>query len=330
MPVMSSDPARRLGRRSARPPLRRPVIRRSRPPGTAPASVAAARTIAIVTAMVAIVALTIGVAVVAACGGRARPAFAAPHPTPVTQARFRWPLDGHPQVVRRFAPPPRPWLPGHRGVDLAADTGVPVYAAGPGVVRFAGGLAGRGVVSIDHTDGLRTTYEPVTATVNGDQVVRAGDVIGHLEAGHPGCPVAACLHWGLRCGDVYLDPMALVGAAHVRLLPLNGAISDAGPGSGGSPRGRATLDDGAGPGGRAGWACSGARTGLVTGSVVMAAGQRGGSSPVTGVRRRRHPTFKIPSVDAPRRCPGSRYLHSASVAAIKKGSEPDGSTTATV
>jgi murein DD-endopeptidase MepM/ murein hydrolase activator NlpD len=299
MPVMSSDPTRRPGRRSARPPLRRPVIRRSRPPGSAPASVAAARTIAIVIPMVAIVALMIGVAVVAACGGRARPAFAAPHPTPVAQARFRWPLDGHPQVVRRFAPPPRPWLPGHRGVDLAADTGVPVYAAGPGVVRFAGGLAGRGVVSIDHTDGLRTTYEPVTATVSADQVVRAGDVIGHLEAGHPGCPVAACLHWGLRCGDVYLDPLALVGAAHVRLLPLNGAISDAGPGGGGSPRGRASLDDGVGPGGagsprgRASLDDGVGPGGLpvrpaavprqapVTGSVVMAAGQRGGSSPVT-------------------------------------------------
>jgi murein DD-endopeptidase MepM/ murein hydrolase activator NlpD len=95
-----------------------------------------------------------------------------------------------------------------------------VYAAGPGVVRFAGRVAGQGVVSIDHADGLRTTYEPVTPAVAAGQVVRAGDVIGALDAGHPGCPVAACLHWGLRWGDGYLDPLALVGAARVRLLPL--------------------------------------------------------------------------------------------------------------
>jgi murein DD-endopeptidase MepM/ murein hydrolase activator NlpD len=124
-------------------------------------------------------------------------------------------------VVRRFAPPPRPWLPGHRGVDLAADQRAAVYAAGPGVVRFAGQLAGRGVVSIDHADGLRTTYEPVTPLVATGQEVRAGDMIGRLDAGHPGCPVLACLHWGLRRGDTYLDPLALVGLARVRLLPLS-------------------------------------------------------------------------------------------------------------
>ncbi|NJC68203.1 M23 family metallopeptidase [Planosporangium thailandense] len=135
-------------------------------------------------------------------------------------ARFRWPLDGRPSVVRRFAPPPQPWLPGHRGVDLSAEAGAPVYAAGPGVVRFAGMLAGRGVVSVDHPNGLRTTYEPVTPVVVAGQQVRAGDVIGKLDGDHPGCPAVYCLHWGLRLGATYLDPLALVGVARVRLLPL--------------------------------------------------------------------------------------------------------------
>jgi murein DD-endopeptidase MepM/ murein hydrolase activator NlpD len=124
-------------------------------------------------------------------------------------------------VVRRFEPPPHPWLPGHRGVDLVAVPGAPVRAAGAGVVRFAGQVAGRGVVSVDHADGLRTTYEPVTPAVVAGQVVRAGEVIGALDAGHPGCPLTACLHWGLRRGEVYLDPLALVGRARVRLLPLS-------------------------------------------------------------------------------------------------------------
>jgi murein DD-endopeptidase MepM/ murein hydrolase activator NlpD len=76
------------------------------------------------------------------------------------------------------------------------------------------------VVSVDHADGLRTTYEPVTPAVVAGQAVRAGEVIGTLDAGHPGCPLTACLHWGLRRGEVYLDPLALVGRARVRLLPM--------------------------------------------------------------------------------------------------------------
>jgi murein DD-endopeptidase MepM/ murein hydrolase activator NlpD len=84
-------------------------------------------------------------------------------------------------------------------------------------------VAGRGVVSIVHPGGLRTTYEPVTASVGvGDQVAR-GDPIGMLVVGHPGCPAAACLHWGLRRGTVYLDPLALLGLGRVRLLPLDGS-----------------------------------------------------------------------------------------------------------
>jgi murein DD-endopeptidase MepM/ murein hydrolase activator NlpD len=139
---------------------------------------------------------------------------------PAPAGSFRWPLDGPPRVVRRFDPPPRPWLPGHRGVDLAAQAGVPVRAAGAGTVYFAGQVAGRGVVSVDHPGGLRTTYEPLEPTVRAGQAVAAGDQIGTLAAGHPGCSVAACLHWGLRRGEEYLDPLALLGLGRVRLLPL--------------------------------------------------------------------------------------------------------------
>jgi murein DD-endopeptidase MepM/ murein hydrolase activator NlpD len=132
---------------------------------------------------------------------------------------FGWPV-APPDVVRRFDPPPRPWLSGHRGVDLAAAPGAEVRAAGAGTVVFAGTVAGRGVVSVQHPGGLRTTYEPVTATVHTGETVAAGQVLGTLDAGHPGCPAAACLHWGLRRGEQYLDPLALLGLGRVRLLPL--------------------------------------------------------------------------------------------------------------
>ena len=43
--------------------------------------------------------------------------------------------------------------------------------------------------------------------------------IGTLVPGHAGCPADACLHWGLRRGDTYLDPLRLL-VVRVRLLPL--------------------------------------------------------------------------------------------------------------
>jgi murein DD-endopeptidase MepM/ murein hydrolase activator NlpD len=142
------------------------------------------------------------------------PILRAPDP-----AMFWWPVDV-PRVVRAFDPPAQPWLAGHRGVDLAAPASTAIHSAGPGRVVFAGQLAGRGVVSVAHTGGLRTTYEPVTSTLEvGDQVL-GGQLIGVLEPGHAGCPEPVCLHWGLRRGEQYLDPLALVGLGQVRLLPL--------------------------------------------------------------------------------------------------------------
>jgi murein DD-endopeptidase MepM/ murein hydrolase activator NlpD len=149
----------------------------------------------------------------------AAPARYAPiRPAPVLTL-YRWPLDGSPAVVRPFAPPPEHWQPGHRGVDLAGAPGVPVRSAGAGVVVFAGEFAGRPVVSVEHDGGVRTTYEPVAPSVRAGQHVEAGTVLGTLMAGHAGCPVAACLHWGLRMGERYLDPLSLLRRGRVRLLP---------------------------------------------------------------------------------------------------------------
>jgi hypothetical protein len=125
------------------------------------------------------------------------------------------------RVTRAFAPGPTPYSAGHRGVDLAGHPGEPVRAAAAGVVSYAGELAGRGVVVVVH-GALRTTYEPVRATVRRDTRVERGVQIGTLDPGHQGCPVAACLHWGLLRGDVYLDPMTLLSRPQVRLLPLKG------------------------------------------------------------------------------------------------------------
>jgi murein DD-endopeptidase MepM/ murein hydrolase activator NlpD len=130
-----------------------------------------------------------------------------------------WPLQPQPAVVRAFDPPSDPWGAGHRGVDLAGRTGSPVRAALAGRILFAGAIAGREVVSIDH-GATRTTYEPVLATVRvGDRVAR-GQPVGTLELSGSHCLPAACLHWGWIRGTTYLDPLLLVGGGPVRLLPL--------------------------------------------------------------------------------------------------------------
>lgn len=130
-----------------------------------------------------------------------------------------WPLDPRPEVVEGFAPPVQEWGAGHRGVDLRGSPGQPVRASLQGTVTFAGRLAGRGVVVVGHGD-TRTTYQPVSATVAVGERVGVGERIGTLEIFGSHCWPATCLHWGLIDGGTYLNPLTLVGAGQVRLLPL--------------------------------------------------------------------------------------------------------------
>ncbi len=161
----------------------------------------------------------------------------APQPNPMRDGA--WPLWPRPDIVRGFEPPATRFGAGHRGVDLLGHTRQAVHTSLAGTVTFASRLAGRGVVVVDH-GGIRTTYEPVTAKVHvGDQVAR-GAVIGTLQRAASHCFPRACLHWGLRRGKAYLDPLVLVGAGPIRLLPLDGSTaSPTGPGpplgTGGAP-----------------------------------------------------------------------------------------------
>lgn len=140
-------------------------------------------------------------------------------------------------------------------MDLAAPAGTPVMAPAASQVRFAGSVAGKPVVSLSHTGGLVTTYEPVIAAVTAGDQVRPGEVIGTLAPGHgqpegtgggaggshgtgaqplgmadshaaagvhpAGTPV---LHWGARLGrDTYVNPLRLVCAPRIRLKPVTPA-----------------------------------------------------------------------------------------------------------
>lgn len=144
---------------------------------------------------------------------------------PTHEAHFEPPLPAL-TVLTPFRPPPTRYGSGHRGVDLAAAEGDVVRAIGPGIVIYAGLLAGRGVVSVEHEGGLRSTYEPVLAAVHAGQYVSTGTVLGELQAGHETCAPADCLHLGARMPDrVYLDPMALFGPWRIRLKPWDAAVT---------------------------------------------------------------------------------------------------------
>jgi murein DD-endopeptidase MepM/ murein hydrolase activator NlpD len=136
--------------------------------------------------------------------------------------QWDWPMKPA-SLSAGFDRPAQNWLPGHRGVDLVGQSGDQVLAAGNGVISFAGQVAGKGVVVIKHGK-LRTTYEPVTASVSVGSRIRVGDVIGTLNAGESHCSSQAtvsCLHWGLLRGEKYLNPLSLV-QKRVRLLPTHG------------------------------------------------------------------------------------------------------------
>ncbi|CAM5260555.1 Peptidase M23 domain-containing protein OS=Streptomyces fumanus OX=67302 GN=GCM10018772_52800 PE=4 SV=1 [Streptomyces fumanus] len=149
---------------------------------------------------------------------------------PVPAVARLWPTGARPVVVRGWAPPASPYGPGHRGVDLAARPGAPVRAVAAGRVSFAGRVAGKGVVSVELAGTgeppLRTTYEPVRASVRTGTQVTAGETVGTVEATASHCP-AGCLHWGLRRAGAYLDPLTLLPPwlltrGPSRLLPVLG------------------------------------------------------------------------------------------------------------
>ncbi|MFY9588692.1 MAG: M23 family metallopeptidase, partial [Actinomycetota bacterium] len=112
----------------------------------------------------------------------------------------------HGPIIRHFERPPTPYAAGHRGLDMAVPIGTPVVASNDGVVAFAGSVAGELFVSIDHADGIRTTYSYLsTILVRRGDVVARGQRIAMSGPGHAGA-TQPHLHFGMRFGDAYLDP----------------------------------------------------------------------------------------------------------------------------
>ncbi|MFJ7748448.1 murein hydrolase activator EnvC family protein [Arthrobacter sp. NPDC097144] len=170
-------------------------------------------------------------------GGGAAPASGAPaplrlaaQPASAYEPSWSWPLSPDPKVLRSFKAPPQRWLTGHRGVDLAAQPGVPVLSPDQGTVVFAGWVVNRPVITVDLGDGLLSSFEPVDAAkATGDRVAE-GETIGVVAAPPAASHCAdSCLHWGVRLRGEYVNPLQFVTDRRPSiLLPLRGSSGSAG------------------------------------------------------------------------------------------------------
>src|SRR5262249_42059740 len=101
--------------------------------------------------------------------------------------------------------------PGHRGVDFAAPSGRAVHAAGGGTVTFAGDVAGTLHVVVTHRNGLRTSYSFLAdVAVGAGDAVTTDTLLGHTGGTDPDSGHGPdTLHFGLRVGERYVDPLLL-------------------------------------------------------------------------------------------------------------------------
>lgn len=147
------------------------------------------------------------------------PAFSAPTAPSSAAGAWEWPLDGHPLVLRHFDRPPERWMAGHRGIDLGAPEEGMIRSPADGVVVFVGTVVDRPVITIDHGDGLLSSFEPVSASLAEGAAVHAGEEVGRLST-EEHCP-RSCVHWGVRKDGEYVNPLNFVTDRRPSiLLPL--------------------------------------------------------------------------------------------------------------
>ena len=190
--------------------------------------------------------------------------------------------------------PANPFAAGHRGADLAAAPGHRGPRRGAGRSSFAGDVAGTLHVVVAHADGLRTSYSFLARRLGARRPDRRTRGSPRARRRHPGDEHdAGVLHFGLRVGDRYVDPMALFRPRDltelVRLVPAVRAPARPGcrptasgptssSGSPSQPRAPPTAPAGAGP-------AAGERA--VTTTAVAVTASRSSATPCPRVRRRR-------------------------------------------
>ncbi|HEX5012694.1 MAG TPA: M23 family metallopeptidase [Candidatus Limnocylindrales bacterium] len=116
-------------------------------------------------------------------------------PSSYNGGRFHWPVVGGGNYVSQYA------HAGHMALDIAADYGSPVVAAGGGRVIFAGWKSNGGgwQVWINHGSGIYTTYNHMSSlAVGSGQSVARGQRVGRI--GQSGWATGPHLHFEVWIG----------------------------------------------------------------------------------------------------------------------------------
>lgn len=99
----------------------------------------------------------------------------------------------------------------HTGVDLAARSGTPIYAAGDGVIEYYKWQSGYGnKVEIKHVNGYETAYGHMSRYADGLEVgshVRQGQLIGYV--GSTGQSTGPHLHFEIKINGNLVDPLSV-------------------------------------------------------------------------------------------------------------------------
>ena len=129
-------------------------------------------------------------------------------PTWYPTGTFRWPVSG--RITSYFGGRRSPGGIGstnHKGIDIAAPKGTPVYAADGGTVTYAGWMSGYGyLVQINHGNGYVTYYgHNSRLTVSVGQKVYKGQQIA--KVGSTGNSTGNHCHFEVRYNGVAKNPL---------------------------------------------------------------------------------------------------------------------------
>ena len=110
----------------------------------------------------------------------------------------------------RLHPIKKDWR-NHEGIDFAAPTGTRIFAAGDGVVEFAGTQGGYGrMVKIKHANNTQTVYAHLSLFAEKlavGNLVKQGEVIGFV--GQTGWATGPHLHYEYRVDNRPIDPFSV-------------------------------------------------------------------------------------------------------------------------
>ena len=134
---------------------------------------------------------------------------------------MRTPIDGA-RLSSGFGPRKHPILGYtrmHRGVDFAAPTGTPIYAAGDGVLDYVGRNGAYGnFIRIQHNNEFSTAYAHMSRFADGIKKgsrVRQGQVIAYV--GTTGRSTGPHLHYEVLQNGVQINPMSIKPQTATRL-----------------------------------------------------------------------------------------------------------------